>query len=168
VTLFSLLEGSFMFRKMLCAVAVIGIAVSIAAAQAPVQVPKTGTNPNMIQGRITKINGNNVSFQPFNATTNQFADPRNFTVTDKVQFFRMQGQQQVPIANGLQADQFRTIGPDGRWATFRLTNNNLAEIHLTNPPLNLPNPAPVPNPVPAPNPRPGTISGQAPPGAGGK
>jgi len=138
---------------MLCALAVAGLTVSFAAAQAqntnqntnPNQNQNpTATDPNLLQGRITGINGGKVSFQPYDTNAKKFGDVRSFDVGEQVQFFQMQGDKRSALTGGLKADPFQKIGPNGQWATFRLNNNNLSEIQLMNTPAGLSNLPPIP------------------------
>jgi len=147
-----------MLRHLLFTLAVTGFAVSLAAAQtsSPSAQPNAGSptagSNNMLQGRITGVTGNRMTFQPFNTTTNQFGNPQTFDIGNQVQFFQTQGTQRSPLTGGLTADPFRNIGPNGQWASFRLNNNSLAEIQLMNTPANLTNLPPIPGPNANPNP----------------
>jgi hypothetical protein len=125
-----------MFRKLMCAVALFGFATAIAVAQVP-DPPPVGQPPlgqqdkNLLRGRITKIQGNAVWVAPYNVTTRQFGEAKEYMIVgDDLRVLRMQGTKRVPVEGGLKADVFRNIGPKGQLGTFRLQQNRIAEIQL--------------------------------------
>jgi hypothetical protein len=122
----SALRGAPMFRKMICAIAVVGLAVGFAGAQNQAQ-----QGGKAMWGKITKVNGNKISFQAYDPATKKFGEAKELQVNDTaLKVYHMKGDKREPLAGGLNAPQLKTIGATGQFATVRVDGNQVAEMWL--------------------------------------
>ncbi len=107
-----------MFGKMLCAVAVLGIAFGVAAG-------------DTIKGRITKIDGSKITVQTFDKATKTLGEPKEYVVDTKVKVSKMIKKNQTEaVDGGLQADAFKDLGKRGLAAVVTVEENKVTEIVL--------------------------------------
>jgi hypothetical protein len=129
-------RGGLMYRHMICALVVSGLAVTMALGQValpPQPVRQPGPNTPVLRGRIEKIQGNTLYFQNWNPVTKQYGaavqyqiEPQNF------QTFQMNGTNRQVITGGLQSNVFTNPNPQGLFGTLQANGNRASTLTLMN------------------------------------
>jgi len=125
--------GVSMMRKMLCAVVLCGLTVTFAMGQNADQkdnAGQKGDDKNVLRGKITKVDGNKIMFQAYNAETKKLGEARELQTSDTAKFFEMKGKQRQAVSGGLKGDAFKNLGESGHWATIRMDGEQAGEIQL--------------------------------------
>ena len=106
-----------MFRKLACAVAVLALSFGIAAAEE-------------LRGRITKIEGNKLTFAAFNKETKKLEDAKTYDVGADVKVSKRDKKEKVSVTGGLKAEELSKIGEKGIGATINVNDGKVSEIIL--------------------------------------
>ncbi len=121
-----------MLRKLAYAVVVAGVSVGFAMAQNPVQPGGPGGVKNQpMWGKITKINNNQISFEPWDPTTKKFGTVKTYPVTaDQVKIFEWENNKFNPVNDGLKNKLFTNIPEAGLYGNLQLEGNNVNQIRV--------------------------------------
>jgi len=120
-----------MRHKWICMVVLAGVAAALSLAEPALGQPVGKKGPRPLGGRITRVQGNTIYFQPYNPTTKQFGPVQQYQVVgDKVQIYQTLKGKRVPVTGGLQANVFQSLGEQGYYTTIVTQDGRVAEIVL--------------------------------------
>ena len=107
-----------MLRKLVCAVAILGISFSVAMAEE-------------LKGRITKVADSKVTFQVYDKETKKFGDAKTYEAAEDVKVNKMDDEKKVIVEGGLKASDFSKINAEtGLRAMINVTDGKVTEITL--------------------------------------
>jgi len=116
-----------MMRKLVCATVLAGLMALFTLA---LNAGQKDDDKNVMRGKITKVDGNKITFQVFNAETKKLGEARELQTADNAKFFEIKGKERQPVSDGLKADQFKNLGEKGHWAAIRVEGDRVTEIRL--------------------------------------
>ena len=107
-----------MLRKLVCAVAILGLSGGLAVAEE-------------MKGKITKIEDGKVTFQIYDKETKKFGDAKTYEVAKDVKVNKMDNDKIVLVDGGLKSSDLSKIDAEnGVRATINVTDGRVIEIIL--------------------------------------
>jgi hypothetical protein len=113
------LQGVAMLRKLVCAVAILGLSAGLAVAEE-------------MRGKITKIDDGKVTFQVYDKETKKFGDAKTYEVAKDVKVNKMDNDKKILVDGGLKSPDLSKIDAEmGLRATINVTDGRVTEITLS-------------------------------------